>query len=153
MEITLLIMEKSWNFVLNFCGNPAVVAGLISRFSSLLDETFSCSPISILPKLLVGCQTLTHYKMSLGIFDAGKFLNKNLFGMGLIFCFWFALMLNVPVNIYGHVRTVSSPNHTFFLGKVDKAVNQYFVHILLLVLTTTLLESAEGRKMAVVIIS
>ena len=22
MEITLLIMEKSWNCVLNFCGNP-----------------------------------------------------------------------------------------------------------------------------------
>ena len=31
----------------------------------------------------------------------------------------FGLMLNVPVNSYGHVRTVSSPNHTFFLGKLD----------------------------------
>ena len=27
------------------------------------------------------------------------------------------LILNVPVNGYGHVATVSSPNHTFFLGK------------------------------------
>ena len=40
-------------------------------------------------------------------------------------------MLLVPVNNY--VRKVSSPNHTFFLGKLDKAVNQYFVHILSLV--------------------
>ena len=33
--------------------------------------------------------------------------------------FWFGLMLNVPVNSYGHVGTVSSPNHTFFLGKLN----------------------------------
>ena len=31
----------------------------------------------------------------------------------------FGLMLYFPVNSYGHVGTVSSPNHTFFLGKVD----------------------------------
>ena len=37
------------------------------------------------------------------------------------------------VNSYGHGRTVSSPNHTFFLGKLEQAVNQYFVHILSLV--------------------
>ena len=68
----------------------------------------------------------------------------------------FGLMLYDPVNSYGHVGTTSSPNHTFFLGKPDLAVNQYFLHILLFVvdkLTTTLLESAEGRKMAVEIIS
>ena len=34
------------------------------------------------------------------------------------------------VNSYGHGGKVSSPNHTFFLGKLEKAVNQYFVHIL-----------------------
>ena len=45
----------------------------------------------------------------------------------------FVLMLNIPVNSYGHVGIVSSPNHTFFLGKLDSAVNQYFVHILSLV--------------------
>ena len=33
--------------------------------------------------------------------------------------FWFCLLLYVPVNSYGHVRTVSSPNHTFFLPKLD----------------------------------
>ena len=31
----------------------------------------------------------------------------------------FGLVLYVPVNSYGHVRTVSSPNHTFFLDKLD----------------------------------
>ena len=48
-------------------------------------------------------------------------------------CFLLWLMLYIPVNIYGHVGTVRSPNHTFFLSKLDQAVNQYFVHILLLV--------------------
>ena len=31
---------------------------------------------------------------------------------------WFGLMLKFPVNSYGHVGMVSSPNHTFFLGKL-----------------------------------
>ena len=31
----------------------------------------------------------------------------------------FGLVLYVPVNSYGHVGTVSSPYHTFFLGKLD----------------------------------
>ena len=29
----------------------------------------------------------------------------------------FGLMLNVPVNSYGHVGTVNSPNHTSFPGQ------------------------------------
>ena len=33
--------------------------------------------------------------------------------------FWFALMLSVPVNNYVHVGMVTSPNHTFCLGKHD----------------------------------
>ena len=37
------------------------------------------------------------------------------------------------VNNYGHGGMVSSPNHTFFLGKLEQAVNQYFLHIVLLV--------------------
>ena len=36
--------------------------------------------------------------------------------IGLFVCL-FGLMLNVPVNSYGHVGTVSSPNHIFFLAK------------------------------------
>ena len=47
--------------------------------------------------------------------------------------FWFGLLLYFQVNSNFHVKTVSSPNHTFFLGKLEQAVNQYFVHILLLV--------------------
>ena len=62
-------------------------------------------------------------------------------------------MLNVPVNSYGHVGTVSSPSHAFFTGKLDKAVNQYSMHILSLVTDTTFLESAEERRTAVEIIS
>ena len=43
---------------------------------------------------------------------------------------WFGLLLYVPGNSYDHVGMVISPNHTFFLGKLEQAVNQYFVHIL-----------------------
>ena len=42
-------------------------------------------------------------------------------------------MLNIPVNSFSHVGTVSSPYYIFYLGKLDKHVNRYFVHILLLV--------------------
>ena len=37
------------------------------------------------------------------------------------------------VNSYGHGGTVSLHIHTFFLGKPEQAVYQYFVHILSLV--------------------
>ena len=43
-------------------------------------------------------------------------------------CFVFCLSC-----CFSHSGTVSSPNHTFFLGKLELAVNQCFVHILLLV--------------------
>ena len=45
----------------------------------------------------------------------------------------FVLLLYVPVNSYGHGGTVSSHNHTFFLGKLEQAVNEYLVHIFSLV--------------------
>ena len=38
--------------------------------------------------------------------------------------------LRPDVNSYGHGGMVSSPNYTFFLGKLEQAVNQYFVQIL-----------------------
>ena len=37
------------------------------------------------------------------------------------------------VNSYCHGGMVSSPYHTIFLGKLEQAVNQYFVPILSLV--------------------
>ena len=46
--------------------------------------------------------------------------------------FLLGLMLYVPVNNYGHIGMVSSPNH-IFPGQVDKAVNEYFMHIFSLV--------------------
>ena len=56
----------------------------------------------------------------------------------ILVCFWllfffFGLTLYVSLNSYGHVSMVSSPSHTFFLAKLDNAVNQYFVHIFSLV--------------------
>ena len=48
----------------------------------------------------------------------------------------FDLILYISVNSYGHVErleTVSSPNHIPFLGKLEQAVYQNFVHILSLV--------------------
>ena len=47
--------------------------------------------------------------------------------------FLFVLLLMSQVNSYGHGGTVSLPNHTLFLGKLEQAVNMYFVHILSLV--------------------
>ena len=35
----------------------------------------------------------------------------------------FGLMLYISFNSYGHVGTVSSPNHTFILGKLDNGAN------------------------------
>ena len=37
----------------------------------------------------------------------------------------FGLRFYVSVNSYGQVETVCSPNHTFFLGKLEEAANQY----------------------------
>ena len=54
------------------------------------------------------------------------------------------------VSSYGHGGMVSSHNHTFFLGKLEQTVNQFFVHILSLV---TDKNPAEGRRMTVEIIS
>ena len=45
------------------------------------------------------------------------FLEKNLDDNHIVvtslFYFIFGLILYIPVNSYGHVRTVSSPNHIF----------------------------------------
>ena len=65
--------------------------------------------------LATGCQNL------------GR-LNRKLSEVLCLFRFFMS-----QVNSYGHGGTVSSPNHTFFLGKLEQAVNQYFVHILSLV--------------------
>ena len=48
-----------------------------------------------------------------------------------IFCLF--CCFTSQVNSYGHGGTVSSSNNTFFLGRLEQAVNQYFMHILSLV--------------------
>ena len=65
----------------------------------------------------------------------------------------FGLVLYIPVNSYVHVWTVSSPNHTFFWASLTKRLTSTLCTYFCLYLTTTLLESAEGRRMAVEIIS
>ena len=59
--------------------------------------------------------------------------------------FWFDSLR--PSQYLWSCRTVSSPNHTFFLGKLDhlKTVNQYFVHMLALV-TDNNLSLISGRE-------
>ena len=63
----------------------------------------------------------------------------------------FDVLLNVPINSYGHGRTVSSPNHTFSWASLNKQLTsntfacnwqQPFLNA-----------SAEGRRMTVEIIS
>ena len=49
------------------------------------------------------------------------------------------------VNSYGRGGTVSSPTHTFFLGKLELAVNQFFMHILLLVTDTNPSWMIQGK--------
>ena len=65
-------------------------------------------------------------------------------------CLFVFLLYILSQQLYGHGGTVSSPNHTFFLGKLKQAVNRYFVHILSLVTDNNL---AEGRRITVEIIS
>ena len=87
--------------------------GQVIAIMYLSEESFSCSKGQIMDK---------HLSLALTVLIS----NVNFFG-------FFALMLCIPVTSYGHVGMVSSPNHTFFLDKLDQAVNQYLVHILLLV--------------------
>ena len=71
----------------------------------------------------------------------------------------FLLFVFVPVNSYGHVGTASSPNHTFFLGKLEQAVNQYFVHLARInescsrTQCSDTRQLAEGKRMTIEIIS
>ena len=54
------------------------------------------------------------------------------------------------VNSYGHGGTVSSPNHTFFQGKLEQATAHTFACNRQ---QSFLNDSAEGRRMTVEIIS
>ena len=65
--------------------------------------------------------------MLAGIFgSAANFVLAAIFVLAEIFVFCLFCCFTSQVNNYGHGETVSSPNHTF-LGKLEEAVNQYFV--------------------------
>ena len=51
----------------------------------------------------------------------------------LQFYFVCFVALRPKSTVMGHGGTVSLPNNTFFLDKLEQAVNRYFVHILSLV--------------------
>ena len=76
--------------------------------------------------------SLTHLKPPRQVFSQ-LYLNNS---------YQICLLLYVQVNSYGHVGTVSSPNYTFYLGKLEPVVNQYFVLILWLVTYN----NASGRE-------
>ena len=79
--------------------------------------------------------TITLPQVFLKNFILATRLNNNaslLSVFGKLFACLFCCFTS-QVNSYGHGRMFSSPNHTFFLGKHEQAVNQYFVHMLLLV--------------------
>ena len=63
----------------------------------------------------------------------------------------FVLLLYVPlVNSYGHCRRSVQLTTLFFLGKLEQAINQYFLHILTLNWQQSFLtDSGEGRRMTV----
>ena len=61
-----------------------------------------------------------------------------------LFSAWFGV--NVTVNSYGHVKMVSSPNHTFPWMSFTKRIISTLCTYFLLQLTTTLLEPAEGGE-------
>ena len=63
-------------------------------------------------------------------------LINNLFSrLGITkFCFvCLPCCFTSQVNSFSHSGTISSTNHTFSLGRLEQAVNQYFVYILSLV--------------------
>ena len=70
------------------------------------------------------------------------------------FCLFVCFVALHP-NLTGHGGTVSSPSNTFFLGKLEQAVDKYFVHILFACnwQQPFLNDSAEGRRMTLEIIS
>ena len=59
---------------------------------------------------------------------------------------WLFCCFTSQVNSYGHGGMVSLPNHTFFLGKLEQADNQYF---LCSCQQPFMNESAEGWRMTV----
>ena len=52
--------------------------------------------------------------------DKGKKSPEHMY----IVCLFVFCCFTSQVNSYGHCGTVSSPNHTFFQGKLEQAVNQ-----------------------------
>ena len=57
--------------------------------------------------------------------------------------FWFGLFLCVAINSCDYVGMVSSPDHTFFLGKLEEALHTYFCLTFYLFSPTCLINSIK----------
>ena len=68
------------------------------------------------------------------IWSVFKYMKQTKYADILILFVCLFCCFTSQVNSCGHGGKDSSPNHTFFLGKLEQAVNQYFVHILSLVI-------------------
>ena len=57
-------------------------------------------------------------------------LEETITARGFVCLFLFVLLRYVPSQQLWSWRDGQLHNHTFFLGKLEQALNQYFVHIL-----------------------
>ena len=80
------------------------------------------------PLKLSNSQTIRELLLTLTIRPMDIFVNKTIPTLLVVF-----VALVPSQQLYGHGRRVSSPKHTFFLGKPEQAASQYFVYILSLV--------------------
>ena len=92
----------------------------------LLIYDLDCHPRVLIYKRFKNDLTSSYEKQS------SQNLAKDLASFFFSFLFLFCCFTS-QVNSYGHGGTVSSPNHSLLLGKLEQAVNQYFVHLLSLV--------------------
>ena len=83
-----------------------------------------------------------------------RFARLVFFNLFKILCFCLFCGFTSQVNSYGHGRMVSSPNHTFSCGSLNKQLTSTFcTYIRLYWQQPFLNDSAEGRRMTVEIIS
>ena len=66
------------------------------------------------------CFEILRYKNFYPVIHCSTFIILCLGSIGMDHVISFGLLIYVPGNSYGHVRTVSSPNHTFSWASLNK---------------------------------
>ena len=72
-------------------------------------------PLNIVPSIVLIHTSVSAFKDNWDVIAPLSSDHSECDEFFLLFC----LRFYVPVNSYGHVEKVSSPNHIFFLGKLD----------------------------------